>query len=137
MEEILGNFEKTLEPIAGQYRLTRLPKVDLEGGEICQPVVVTDTILDRQLHIRIYYTQAKGTKSVFLTADREARTNLDFALLSFYLYKSMNLPEMDAQAFYDHFKLLTEEPQGWMTVNGWNLSAYCTGSYLTFGATFN
>ena len=144
-EEILSNFEANLDPIADQFQLTLLEKTelrDLEGVEGVEPAtfaqhaVITDKVLSRSYNILIYYTKAKGPYTVMMMADKGSRTDTDFALLSYYLYKSMGLPDMDAQEFYDQFSLLTEEPSGTMTIESWELWAFCVADTLTFSATF-
>lgn len=135
--EILNNLEAKLVPIADQFQMTQLPIVELENGRHCWPVIITDTqsLRGRNYHIHVYTQDGKADK-VMLEADKGTRTELNFALLSCYLYQSMSLPEMDAQAFYDHFALLTEEPSGRMTVDGWELWAFSVAESLTFSATY-
>ena len=135
VEEILENFEGMLEPIADQFKMTRLAEVELEDGRVCQPVLVTDKLLDRNYHIHIYSQEGSAT-DVLLSAGRDKRAELNFALLSLYICKSMNLPELETEAFYDHFKLLTEAPEGSMTVEGWDLLAFTTEDLLTFSVLY-
>ena len=135
-EEVLDSFDGLLEPIADQFQVTLLQKVALDGEDICQPVVITDTLLGNSYHLHIYYTPAGGVYTLTLNAKQGERTDINFALLSSYLYKSLNLPEMETQDFYDHFKLLTEEPSGMMTVEGWSLLASSGAELLVFGASY-
>lgn len=133
-EELLDNFEAKLEPIADQYEVTRLGELELDDGERCQPVVVTDQLLDNTYHIHIYYTAEAGVYRVGLTTELSGLNYLDFALLSYYLYESLNLPGMDAQEFYGHFNMLSEEPLGTMSVEGWDLFASSGSGQLMFNA---
>lgn len=137
-KEILNNLEKIIEPIADQFRMTQLSKVDLENGETCQPVRITYTPTADSYSIHIYSTKASDVYNIVLSATKGKYTDINFALLSFYLYKSINLPEMDTQSFYDHFKLLTEKPEGILSANGWDLEASCLlDAYLRFRISFS
>lgn len=135
-EEILGNFEKMLEPIADQFQMTQLPPVELEDGGVCQPVTITDPLLGRDYHLRIFYRPESGAYTVTLTAETATRAEMNFAILSIYLYESLNLPEIDAQAFYDRFIMLSEKPEGSMTVEGWDLLVVSTDALLSFSALY-
>lgn len=135
--EILDNFEAVLEPIAEHFQVTRLPEVELDERNTCLPIVVTDSMLGRSYHVTIYYTQTRDVYRVTLDTDRSNGTELNFALLSVYLYSSLNLPEMDAQAFYDHFNMLSAEPEGWMKAEAWELLVLHTDDLLSLIATYS
>lgn len=136
-EEVLANFEEILEPINDQFQMTQLQKVPLEDGTCCLPVAVTDTLLGNTYHISIFYTQAGAVDSAAMTADRGAYSNLEFALLSLYLYRSLDLPEMEADAFYEEFNLLTTEPDGLLSTEGWLVSVTTLENILSFVASYN
>lgn len=135
-EEILSRFEKMLEPIADQFQMTRLAKVELEDGELCQPVIITDPLLGRNYHLRVFYHPESGAYTVTLTAEKATRAEMNFAVLACYLYESLNLPEIDKQAFYDHFSMLSEKPGGSMAVEGWDLLVVSTEDLLSFSALY-
>ena len=133
-EEVLSNFEEMLQPIADQFQLFILSKTELDEGRTCQALLVNDLLTGRSFHIHIYCTQTGEVYCTAIDTDNQRLTYLEFALLSKYLYDSMALPDMDAQAFYDHFNMLSQEPLGEMVVNGWEMHAFYTSSYLHFYA---
>ena len=135
-EEVLDNFEKMLEPIADQYEMTRVSNLELDDGSFFHHVKVTNKLLGDSYTLLLYYNWEGDVRTVLLDGERGKRTNLDFAVLSLYVYKSLGLPEIDADDFYDHFNLLTAEPSGSLSVEGWHLSAIRGEGLLTFGASF-
>ena len=135
-EEILNNLVEMLEPLADQFEMTQQPKEILEGGKTCYPARVTDKILNRGYDILIYCTQSGDAETVLLMAERSTSTELNFPVLSFYMYKSINLLEMNADDFYAHFNMLTEQPDGSLTADGWRALTTTTDGHLTFGLTF-
>lgn len=133
--EVIATLEKMLEPIADQYELTLLQKVVLEDGDNCQPVIVRQKFASEQrYHISLYYNQKGDVHHVIMSTERGKYTDISFALLSYYLYESLGLPEMEAQPFYDHFKLLAEEPDGFLSTDKWLISVDTLDSLLSFGA---
>ena len=136
-EKIMDNFEKMLEPIADQFEMSIGEKVELSDVALGLPAVITDKIFSKTYQLLISYTEAGGAYSAMLIGDYGATTKLDFALLSFYLYESLNLPEMEAQDFYDHFNMLTKEPDGTMSTDEWFLSTTTLDAFLTFGALYS
>lgn len=136
-EEIMDNFEKMLEPIADQFELSRHPITELDNGKLCQSAIIADKILDRDYDLLIYFTETGGVYSASVVAKKETYTELNFALLSCYLYESLALPTIDAQAFYDHFNMLTDTPSGSMSVEGWKLSIMDTETLLIFSARYD
>jgi hypothetical protein len=135
-KEVLSNFEKKLEPLADDFKLTQRPTEDLKEGKTCLPAAVTDTILDNRYDLLLYGDQTGEAETILLMTERGKHTDISFALLSYYIYKSLNLPEMDADSFYAHFNLLTGEPGGSLSADGWRVSATTTDNFLTFGLTF-
>ena len=136
-EEVLAAFEEKLAPLADQFQTTRQPRAELEDGEICLPVVITDPLLERSYHLRLYCSPEGEATSAMLNADRGTRTELNFAILSLYLYESLGLPDIDADSFYEDFSLLTEEPSGSMSAEGWNLAVIALDTFFTFSATYS
>lgn len=135
-EEVISNLEDMLKPLGDQYQMTLLPKVDLDDGSISRPVVVTDTILKSTYHIHLYHTKSGEVYMFSMDVKTGSHTDLAFALLSYYLYKSMGLPEMEAQDFYDYFSLLTEEPEGYLSTDGWGISASTLTNFLHFSGLY-
>lgn len=131
-EEVLNNLQSLLAPAADQYEMTVQAKVPLDDGVTSQPIDITDTLRGHSYHISIYFTPAKGVDMFSIRADRSAYSKLDFALWSHYLYDSLNLTGMEAQAFYDSFGLLSDAPDGHMQEGEWSLMAYTTDAFSTF-----
>lgn len=137
VEDVLGNLEEKLAPLADQYEMTLGRKAELESGSICQPVTITEKLLGDNYSILIYYSKEGDVTLIILEAERGKRTDIDFALLSYYLYDSAELPEMEADAFYDEFNLLTAEPDGFLSTDGWLISATTFDSFLAFSASYS
>lgn len=135
--EIIDNFEKMLEPIADQFQLSRQALTDLGDGKLCQPAIIMDKTLDRDYDLLTYFTESGGVYSTSVVAKKGNYTELNFGLLSYYLYKSLTLPTMDSQSFYDHFNMLTDAPSGSMLVDGWRLSIMDTETLLIFSARYD
>ena len=135
-EIILMKFEEMLEPISEVLSSTRLDTVAMDDGGFCQVVVVTDKISDRTHHIHVYSNSDGYVDTVLCDSKKWTYTETNFALLSYYLYSSMGLKEMEAQDFYDYFNLLTREPDGTLVVDDWELNAFASGEYLTFGFSY-
>ena len=135
-DKLVTSFEEIIEPIADQFKITKLDDVTVDDGRICTPVVVSDRSTDKTYHIHIYATQDGDVDVVLMNTERGNRTELNFALLSFYLYKSVGCSEKEAQEFYDYFKLLTEEPAGHMEEDGWAIDVIALSEILTIGYTY-
>ena len=137
LDEVLNNLEEMLEPIKDQFQMTRLPKVELEEGKSYQSTAVTDTLFGNSYYIRVYCDKAGDVEWVWVEAKRDKYTELNFAILSYYTYLSMKMPKMEADDFYDHFNLLTENPRGELSVDRWSISVNTslTGD-LTFFAKY-
>lgn len=136
-EVFLDNLEEMLDPLADMYEMTRGRQTELEDRTICQLVTIEDILFSDTYEIFVYSTLAGNVDMIVLDGKKGERTNLDFSLLSFYIYKSMKLPEMDADAFYDEFKLLTPEPDGFLRTDGWFVGARFTETRLTFSVSFS
>ena len=63
--KLLSNFEEMLVPIEGQYWATKLSMVELDEGETCQPVVVSD-FLGNKYDLRIYCAKSGKVSMVVL-----------------------------------------------------------------------
>lgn len=136
-EEVLANLEKMLEPIVDGYTMTRPDESTTLDGKKHLSVYVTDKLLGTKYHISVGCNKIGDAKYIMMTAQQGSRAELNFALLSSYLYEILELPEMDAQDFYDHFSLLTMNPKGTLTTDGWYLDIHKgPGSVLYFIAAF-
>lgn len=135
-EEILDSFEDLVatSEVADYYTLTRRPAVDLpDTGETYQSLVITDTLLGYTSNLSVQWdSKGDATTVRIFTIDSEQA----FPLFCAYMYRAIGLPSMDAMDFYDTFKLLSSEPEGRMTVDGWELWAFCVDTDLFFFATY-
>lgn len=136
-EEVLDNFREKLEPLADQFKMTLGLTTELDSGLSCQSVTVSYTTVNDRYDISIYYTQAGEVDTVAIVAERGKYTDVTFALLSYYLYDSLNTPEMEADAFYEQFKLLTTEPEGFLFLDEWYVSASTLDTLLMFSVSFD
>lgn len=134
--EFIGNLEEMLEPIADQYELVLGRRTVLDDGTVCQVATVEETIIGNSCSLYIY-SQEEDVEMIILEGKKRERTNLDFAVLSFYIYESTELPDMDADAFYDEFKLISPEPDGFMRIGEWLVGARFTETRLTFSVSFS
>lgn len=133
-EEIMSNFIEQIDP--AQYQLSSPRNGEYDDGKAFQTLRVTDPITDRHFYITVDYTKTGEAEHLSLRADNHFLAKLEFALFALRLYNSMGLPEIDAQAFYDHFNMLTEEPTGNMYVEGWDLWVFTTENFITLSATY-
>ena len=136
-DEVIGNLEELLEPVADMYQMTPGWELDLGEGRTSKHIEITEAIAGKTYDLSIQSTEEGEVYLVSLRADRDKYTELNFALLSCYLYESVGLSEMDAQEFYDNFNMLTEEPEGYIRTDGWSLSATTFDTFLTFGALYS
>lgn len=129
--DILDTLERKLSPVSDQFRIDLPEKVKLTD-ETRWSTYITDSITGSRYRVSIGCTPTGEAQDVLLHASQGTRTELNFALLSYYLYKSIGLSGMDADAFYEHFDMLTNSPSGELSEDGWHLHAHTSNGLLTF-----
>lgn len=114
------------------FEATDFPDADLEDGGKAYSISIKNTVLDNTYHVGIYITRSKSISNVSVFAEREADLST-FALLSFYLYEAMELPEIEAEDFYEQFNLLSNEDiLESEKIEGYMVSTIASGEYVTF-----
>lgn len=134
-EEVLGNFEGLLMPICDRFTQTKPEKVNRDDGTTGYYTYVTDRLTGAKYRISISIGKTREVEYILMSALQDTQTELNFALLSYYLYTSLELPEMDADAFYEHFNLLTAEPAGRLSPDGWFVDVHVGSGVLFFIAS--
>ena len=138
-EEILDNFEDLMSnpALADEYTVTRLPADEIaDTGETNQWLMIKDTLLGYSYMVGVFSDTDGNAYLAQVSTDNASMEYISFSLFCFYLYKAMGFPEMDAEAFYDTFGLVSREPEGSMTIGAWDLSALLIDDYLTFTAIY-
>lgn len=134
-KDLFNSLKSRLAPLTGQFSMTSPDKMQLEDRTNWS-VHIIDSITDSKYRISVSCTMTGEVSTITMHALRGSGTELNFALISYYLYKSIGLSEMEAEEFYDHFDMLTNSPSGELTVNGWWIHASTSDGLLTFIACF-
>lgn len=135
-EDYLATFTELAEQ--GGFTLTELPSVDLEENEqVCYPVVVSEELLpDRRYHTHAYCSESGEIQRATISTERRKYTDTFFAVLCFYMYTALDLPETNADEFYDTFGLLSDgRISANETIAGWDIIIVSTDEYITFAAS--
>lgn len=90
---------------------------------------IGDPVTDERYHLSVNYNADDEITSVIMSIQPLGNpTKLDFAVLSAYIYRSLNLPDMEADAFYDKFQLLEDNIASesgtrsvYDTISGWDI----------------
>ena len=109
--DFFASFEETLRPIADQFEVSQTTRIVHEKGEIEETWVLTDTLLGDDYCMEVVYSADGPVKSVILSTAKGTRANMDFAVLSYYVYNAMGFKDLKADAFYEKHNLLTVEPE--------------------------
>lgn len=133
--DYLATFTELAEQ--GGFTLTELPSVDLEDGLVSYPVIASpDMLPDWNYHIRADRSSSGEVQYARVMTERRNYTDVSFAVLCFYLYAALELPEMDADEFYDTFGLLSDgRISANETIAGWDIIIVSTDEYITFAAS--
>lgn len=138
-EEILDNFEKLMSDpkLTDDYTFTLLSGDEIAGtGVTDQWLVITDTLLGYNYMVGVFADSEGNVYHAQVSTDNTNTEYIGFSLFSYYLYKAMGFPELDAEEFYDTFDLVSREPNGSRIIGGWRLSAELIDDYLTFAAIY-
>lgn len=115
-ETFIDNFEALLEP-AG---FSLLQHTELE--EVSSYSII-DELTDNNTHLSVNYTDTGEVTDIIMTEYISAETKLNFAVFSFYIYEALELPEVDAQDFYDKYDLFSEDgAYARDEISGWELT---------------
>lgn len=129
--DYLATFSELAEQ--GGFTLTELPSVVLDDGRTSCPIMASMAPGDIWYHSHVYCDQAGEIQSVGITYTRGSNVDPFYAILCYYMYLSMGLPDREADEFYDTFGLLDSgEVFEYETTEGWDIYAMTTSSFWTF-----
>lgn len=107
-DEFFTEFNELFSKLP-EYSILQLEDVHLDDGFVSHAFRIKDTVLDENYSLRVDTNEDNEIIWVFLRTERKTYGNLQFAVFSFYTYKSMGLPEIDADSFYDKYDLFSTE----------------------------
>lgn len=138
-EEILDSFEGWMADteMVNDYTVTRLPGVELpDTGETYHAIVVKDNLLDYSYHMSVYATPEGKAYRASINHNADGYGYLAFSTFCLYLVRSIGLTEVDGFELCDQLGLMSMEPEGMVTVEGWELWAFHFNGSLSFTATY-
>lgn len=132
-EDYIASFTELAE-LAG-YKLTPLPDVVLDDGDISHTVIASIESLDGSYHAHTRCSADGEVQSVDITTERGFYVDQFYAVLCYYSYLSLNLPDRDADEFYDTFDLSVSdsgEVFKYETTEGWDIYSYTLEEFRVF-----
>ena len=105
--EFTTSFNELMSALP-EYTILQLTDVPLDNGT-CHNFTISDTILGDTYRLRIDTDKNEKITWVYLTTDKKTYGNIQFALFSYYAYKSMGFSELDADSFYEKYDLFSKE----------------------------
>lgn len=131
-DEFEAAFKKSLSALP-EYTLFQLSDVELDDGITCHVFTIKDELIDDTYHLRIDVNEESGIEWVYLANGRKAYGNLQFAVFSLYAYQAMNMPEIDADAFYEQYDMFSKEDIcKYDSYDGYEVSCLTIGEQITF-----
>ena len=133
--DYLATFTELTEQ--GGFTLSELPSVDLEDRLVSYTAIASpDMLPDWNYHIRADRNSSGEVQYARIMTERRNYTDVSFAVLCFYMYTALELPEIDADEFYDTFGLLSDgRISANETIAGWDIIIVSTDEYITFAAS--
>ena len=92
-----------------EYEIIELDESIINNDSICYVFNIKDKIFDDTYRLSVYTNKDSKIDSLIFSTKRKSYGNLQFALFSFYTYKAMGFPDIDADSFYDKYNLFSEE----------------------------
>lgn len=125
--------------IAADFNVTHLPAVNLENGESSNAIVISIKGVSQTYHFHVKYNNtSKMVISADLSTEARSYTDVTFAILSYYMYRSLGFPETNTDEFIKKYNLYFKE-EGIVSLNesDWNFTSIKTGDdgYITFTAS--
>lgn len=115
-ETFIANFEALLEP-AG---FSLLQHVELDE---VSSYSILDELTDNSTHLSVNYTDTGEITTIIMNEYISAASKLNFAVFSLYIYEALELPEVEAQDFYDKYDLFSEDGASARDeISGWELT---------------
>ena len=136
-QDVIDEFDRLTT--AADFDVTHLPAVNLENGESSNAIVVSLKGVSQTYHFHIKYNNAsEKVITVDLGTEASSYTDVTFALLSYYMYRSLGFPETNTDEFIKKYNLYFKE-EGIVSLNesDWNFTSIKTGDdgYITFTAS--
>lgn len=139
-EEILEGFEQQLTSSEqGDYYQTDRPPATAipDSDEIRHDLVITDNQDGYVYQLKVWSSPEGYAIGVVLTTTNAEYERLAFPTFCLYMCKAMKLSAPDWYAFCEALNLLTGDPRGTMTIDGWEVVAFGGEDILTLSAFFN
>lgn len=105
--EFIKSFKELLSELP-EYTITQLSDVTLDNGT-SHIFTISDTLLGDKYRLRIDTDKNEKVTWVLLSTERRTYGNIQFALFSYYVYRSMDLYELDPDSFYERYDLFSKE----------------------------
>lgn len=90
---------------------------------------MTNTVLNDQYTLLVSCSDSNEILQVGMVSKGN---NLNFALLSRYIFTAMGISEMDDDTFYKTFNLLSDNYCEYETIDGWEVFAITSDGLMTF-----
>ena len=136
-QDVIDEFDRLTT--AADFNVTHLPAVNLKNGESSYAIVVSIKGASQTYHFHIKYNNAsKMVITVDLMTEASSYTDVTFALLSYYMYRSVGFPETNTDEFIKKYNLYFKE-EGIVSLreSDWTFTSIKTGDdgYITFTAS--
>ena len=127
--------EFTAKANAAGFEVTELSSIQLDTYQTVRAFGIEAAGTSLSPHVQ--HGESGGVTRVSLTTERSDYGNTDFAVLSLYAYKSLGLPEVDADTFYSQYNLFSDgDIAEFDTVENWSLAFFTAIDIITFSASF-
>ena len=134
-DDFIQAFEMNMQDVKDIYNWTYLPEVELEEGEIVQPIVISDILELTSFDMRITYGESGKIVRIFFTTDIIHYGSADMTLLTYYVYDSMGFEEMSIDDFLAIHAVDVEEITDYRDEEGWNITTKTVTDTVTFAIT--
>lgn len=136
-QDVMDEFDRLTT--AADFNVTHLPTVNLENGESSNAIVISIKGVSQTYHFHVKYNNtSKMVISADLSTEARSYTDVTFAILSYYMYRSLGFPETNTDEFIKKYNLYFKE-EGIVSLNesDWNFTSIKTGDdgYITFTAS--
>lgn len=136
-QDVIDEFDRLTT--AADFNITHLPAVNLENGESSYAIVASIKGASQTYHFRIKYNNAsKMVTTVDLSTEARSYADVPFAILSYYMYRSLGFPETNTDEFIKKYNLyFKEEGIVSLSESDWNFTSIKTGDdgFITFTAS--
>lgn len=130
-DNFYSKFSELIGQLSDQFTLSELESDELEATHSL--VIEGDDWLNDFYSLSIYCDSESKIEKILFSAERKENTDINFALIAFYVYTSFGFPDRDADEFYETYDLLsTNDITKSEDINGWNLSITMTDTLIHF-----